>query len=321
MTRTLFVLGGTGFIGSRVVEEAARAELEVKALARSSESVAKLEGAGATPVRGEGENPSAWASDLRGADVLLDLVQPPLPSRLGGGAVRKVVEQRESITAGVLKTLADIPPDERPVLFSISGADDLQPDAQGTISDTSATRNPLAGFARIGVPIRRLVEQSGLDATFVHFGVIVYGPGKGFEEHFVEGLRKRRMRVIGDGSNRLPLVHVDDAARALVHLAGLPREQLAGRTFVAADGADTTLRELIRDTATGMGLKPPGSAPVAVVGLLAGRATVKAMTFDAHADNSALVDTGFEFRYPSHREGVPATLAELGALADPQATG
>ena len=39
------------------------------------------------------------------------------------------------------------------------------------------------------------------------------------------------------------------------------------------------------------------------------------MTFDAHADNSAIRETGFDFRYPSPREGLPPTLEALGALA------
>jgi nucleoside-diphosphate-sugar epimerase len=125
--------------------------------------------------------------------------------------------------------------------------------------------------------------------------------------------------VIGKGSNRLPIVHVTDAARALVHLAGLPREQLAGHTFLAADGADATLRELLAETATLMGRKPPGSAPVWLVSLIAGRCSAEAMTFDAHVDNSALLATGFEYRYPSIKEGVPQTLADLGELAAPAA--
>ncbi len=41
---------------------------------------------------------------------------------------------------------------------------------------------------------------------------------------------------------------------------------------------------------------------------------VEAMTFDAHVDNSAIRETGFEFRYPSPREGLPPTLEALGAL-------
>jgi nucleoside-diphosphate-sugar epimerase len=186
------------------------------------------------------------------------------------------------------------------------------------ISHNSAVRADVAGFGRIGIPIRRLIERSGLDATYAYFGVMVYGAGKGFADNYVEGLKKRKTRVIGSGANRLPIVHVIDAARALVHLAQLPREQVVGRTFVAADGADTTQRELVDETSRLMGIKPPGAAPPWLVGVLAGRAVAEAMTFDAHTDNSALRATGFSYLYPSHREGVPQALEALGELKSPQ---
>jgi hypothetical protein len=78
------------------------------------------------------------------------------------------------------------------------------------------------------------------------------------------------------------------------------------------DGADTTQRELINDTATYMGVKKPGSAPAWLAALIAGPIAVETITFDAHADNSSLLETGFHFLYPSHHEGIVATLAELG---------
>ena len=184
---------------------------------------------------------------------------------------------------------------------------------RGRVDHTSSLRTEPVAFSRIGVPVRRLIERSGADATFVYFGAIVYGPGKAFAEVIVEGLRKRRARVVGDGSNRLPLVHVEDAASALVHLAGLPRGEIAGRAFVATDGSDTTQRDLLADTAKLMGRKAPGSVPKLIAGLVAGRSGVESITLDAVDDPSALRATGFQFRYPSHREGVPPTLAQLGA--------
>ena len=36
---------------------------------------------------------------------------------------------------------------------------------------------------------------------------------------------------------------------------------------------------------------------------------------DVHADPAALLETGFAFRYPSYREGVPDALAALGTAA------
>jgi len=120
--------------------------------------------------------------------------------------------------------------------------------------------------------------------------------------------------VIGSGENRLPLTHVTDAARALVHLAGLPAEELAGRTFLAVDGSDTTQGQLLDQTAELMGAKRPRRVPAAVAAMVGGRAAAEAMTFDARADNSALLESGFELRYPSPREGLPPTLDELGEL-------
>jgi hypothetical protein len=61
-----------------------------------------------------------------------------------------------------------------------------------------------------------------------------------------------------------------------------------------------------------VGVKKPGAIPAWLADLVAGPIAVETMTFDVHIDNSALLETGFRFLYPSHREGVVATLAELG---------
>jgi hypothetical protein len=61
-----------------------------------------------------------------------------------------------------------------------------------------------------------------------------------------------------------------------------------------------------------MGTKRPTSVPAWLAALFAGRIAVETITLDAHADPSALLATGFTFRYLSHREGAPATLAALG---------
>ncbi len=242
---TLFLTGGTGFIGRSVVAEALGMRFDVRALARSDSSAAALQSAGAEPVRGSGEDPQ-WIDEARGADVLIDLAQPALPSRMTRRSMRRVAEQRAAIVAATLEALERLPAGERPLYFAVSGADDLEPDSSGVISHESPTSSGDAGFARIGVPVHRLVAASGLPATFVHFGVMVYGAGKGFADFYVDGLRKGRAPVIGKGDNRLPLTHVTDAARALVHLAGLPQDQVAGRTFLATDGSDMTQGELPR---------------------------------------------------------------------------
>lgn len=314
MTRAIVVLGGTGFIGRRVVAEAIAASWEVKALARSDHSARALQAAGALPVRAEVRDAKAWQDALLGAEALVDLVQPAFPKRLGRRAVARIAEQRQATTQAVLDAVQSLPAEERPLLLFVSGADDLVPDESGVVNDASSPGRGDMGLSAVGVPARRLVEQSGIEATFVYFGAMVYGAEKVYADVIVEGLKKRRARVLGDGDNHLPLTHVDDAARVLVHLAGLPRSRVSGRTFVAADGSNTTQRELMDLTASGMGRKSPGSIPVGIAALVAGRPAVETMTVDLRTSPAALVETGFEFRYPSPRTGVPQALDELGEL-------
>ena len=312
MNRTLFILGGTGFIGHETIIQALQAEWQVKALARSEESAKKMQQMGAHPVIGDMYQPQAWIAQAQGATALIDLTQPKLPQRVSRSAMESLSTQRQAMTRSVLDALKSLSAQERPVFFSVSSADDLEPDAHGVISHRSRLSTKLHGFAHIGVPVRKLVEASGLDATYVYLASLVYGPGKLFVDVYVTGLKKGSAHVTGKGTNRLTLVHVTDAARAIVHLAGLPRKSIVDHLFLAMDGAGTTQRALLNDTAMYMGVKKPGTVPAWLAALIVGPILVETITFNAQADNSSLQETGFHFLYPSHREGVPATLAELG---------
>lgn len=311
MTRTLFIIGATGFIGHETVSAAIENGWRVIALARSEEGAERLRGAGAQPVIGDVAQPGTWIGEARGTTALIDLVQPVLPTRRTTSAMEAVSRERQAGTAGILAALRDMPAEERPLLFSVSGIDDLQADGRGVIDHRSPVRLPLRGFGRIGVPVRQLIEESGVGAVYLYLG-LVYGPGKAFAAHYVEGLRTGKARVVGRGDNYLPLTHVEDAARAFVHLAGQPRDALAGRTFVITDGSDTTQSELLDYTARLMGVKRAPHAPKPLVSLVAGQVTVEMIARNAHADPSALLETGFTFRYPSYQQGVHASLVALG---------
>ncbi len=313
MSRSIFILGGTGFIGSEVVREAVGQGFEVKGLARSAGSEVKLRELGAEPVKASVDQPHGWREAAQGADVLIDLVQPEFPNRLSGSAVKRISQQRQEITESVVEAVREMPEKERPLLFFVSGVDDLDPGSEGRVTDVSPVRSEPEGLSRIGVPVRGMIERSGLEATYVYFGAMVYGPGKVFADVYVEGMKKRRAPIIGSGENRLPLTYLNDAARALVHLAGRPRGEIARRTIVAADGADNTQRELLEHTAELMEVKPPRSIPAWLAGIAAGSAAAASMTLDLRAEPTALRESGFEFRFPSYREGVPDLLERLGA--------
>jgi nucleoside-diphosphate-sugar epimerase len=319
MSSDVFLLGGTGFIGRELVTVAVRSGARVRALVRTAEGAAQMEQLGAAPVLGNAAIAGRWIEDIEGAAVLIDLIQPRLPDRLGRSAIEAVAAERIQVTGTVVSALRQLPASRRPLLVCVSGVSDLEPDSQGRISHRSPVVKDPAGFARIGVPVRRAVVDSGVEAFFVHLGT-VYGPGKAFAARLLPDLARGKARIIGRGDNRMALVHVVDAARALLHLTGTERAATAGRTWVVADGADTTQRDFMEQAATLLGGPRPRHVPVWLASLVAGRVLAELLSKDSPINPEALVGAGFRFQYPSHLSGMPATVAALrhGAATPPR---
>jgi nucleoside-diphosphate-sugar epimerase len=68
---TVFIMGGTGFIGSHAARAMVAAGVEVVALARSPEAEAKLAAWGIRSIRGEAEDHEAIAEGIAAADTIL----------------------------------------------------------------------------------------------------------------------------------------------------------------------------------------------------------------------------------------------------------
>ncbi len=310
-TKRLFVLGGTGFIGTETIREAASRGWEVRALARSAEKAARLRALGAVPVLGDARAPREWIAEVRGTDALVDLAQPKLPGRIRPRDIEAVSRARQTMTYELLERLRELHPEERPLLVSVSGTDDLAPDEQGRIDGSSSLRTPPTGFGHIGVPIRRMVEAAGTASTFLYLGT-VYGPGKSFAATLFPRLARGRM-LLPRAQNRLPLIHVRDAARAIVHLASLGKDRLIGRSWIVVDAAGgTSLGDFFDHAAGLLGVAPPARAPAWLLSTLMGRILFETLSRDVQADPSEIVATGFGFTYPTIREGLPATLSALG---------
>ena len=79
----------------------------------------------------------------------------------------------------------------------------------------------------------------------------IYGPG--FDDYFkmMDVLRKGHMRLIGDGSNRVPFVHVEDVARAI-------KNSLTAKTGVYLLSADPiTQRKTFEVVSKELGINAP----------------------------------------------------------------
>ncbi len=313
--KQMFILGGTGFIGSETVREAVASGWKVVALVRREADAAALRALGAVPVLGTAQEVDGWFEQAQRCSVIVDLVQPQLPRRVRVADIESVSLQRQAITRALTSALSQVPIHVRPLLVSASGLDDLVPDREGNVSVRSELSPDPKGFGRIGVFVRRIIEGSGVAATHVYLGT-VYGPGKSFAATVFPSLMRGRFALPAPAKSRFPVIHVKDAARALVHLASLPRESLVGRSWLLVDESGGAPLGTFFDTAARLlGVAPPARLPAWLLSLAIGRALVETLTRDLAAKPEALSHTGFRFQYPTAREGLPPTLEDLGYRA------
>lgn len=99
-------------------------------------------------------------------------------------------------------------------------------------------------------------HKGDVPAALLRFGMI-YGPG--FEEGYFKVfgfLEKGKMQILGSGGNRIPLVHVDDAVRAILLAldAGISRPC---REFNIVGEGEPTQQELLEMAASALGAPAP----------------------------------------------------------------
>ncbi|SEG92595.1 Nucleoside-diphosphate-sugar epimerase [Actinacidiphila yanglinensis] len=125
-----------------------------------------------------------------------------------------------------------------------------------------------------------------------------YGPGATDDQ--VELVRKRQFPLIGAGTGYASWVHLDDAASATV----LAVEQKARGVFNIVDDEPAPASAWLPLLASCAGAKPPMRVPVWLARLLAGEVVVTMMTEGrAFSNAKAKRELGWEPRYPSWRQG------------------
>jgi nucleoside-diphosphate-sugar epimerase len=137
--------------------------------------------------------------------------------------------------------------------------------------------------------------------------VLRYGGfyGAGSHDEQLALVRKRMLPIIGGGTGYVSWVHVDDAASATVRAI----EQHATGVFNIVDDEPAPVSEWLPHLAACAGAKPPRRVPAWLARLVAGEMAVGVMTQGRGFSNAkAKRELGWTLQYPSWREGFRAEL-------------
>ena len=213
----IMLTGGTGYIGSAVLDHLVNAGHQVTAIVRNQPSSLAAEKAGAIAVIGDLFDTTWMASELRTHDALIH-------TAAGGNENDSALN--DAVIDAALNAFADT---SKP--FVHTGGIWMYGSNPG-ISETSAIAPPsIAAWRPAGE--QRLLA-SGIRASIVQPG-IVYGHGSG-----IPAMVARGGPLPGTGEQHWTTVHVDDLADLYVRALDAP----GGQSYIGASGQNPTVREI-----------------------------------------------------------------------------
>ncbi|MDE1916054.1 MAG: NAD(P)-dependent oxidoreductase [Sphingomonadales bacterium] len=198
--------GGSGFVGQALLDEAAKAGVEARALARR----AMAPRAGVDWLRGDLDDRKALAHLMRDAEAVIHVagvVNTPEPEEFfNANVVGTLTMLEEAIKAGVRRFVY--------------------------VSSLSAREPELSTYGASKALAEQLVKTSGLDWTIVRPPAI-YGPR---DREMFELFRAARFGVLPmPAGGRASIIHVEDLARLLIAL--IPGQDLStAQTYEPDDG-------------------------------------------------------------------------------------
>jgi nucleoside-diphosphate-sugar epimerase len=305
----VFVAGGTGVVGRRLLPQLVARGHEVTATTTSAARLGLLKQLGADGVVMDGLDAVSVSAAVAAArpDAIVNQMTALSETHAGKPNLRR--PDRFFATTNRLRS---------------EGTDHLLAAAEATgvthfIAQSAAIFNGTreGGWVKTeddpldlgtGTLARKLAEGtkaiSHLEDAVVRAGGVVlrygslYGPGATDDQ--VKLVRRRLFPLVGGGTGYFSWVHLDDAASATV----LAMEQQPEGVFNIVDDEPAPVSDWLPYLAACAGARPPRRLPAWLARLLAGEMVVGMMTEGRGFSNAkAKRELGWRLRYPSWRQG------------------
>jgi nucleoside-diphosphate-sugar epimerase len=255
MKETIAILGGTGVYARHLVPRLAAEGYQVRALVRRPEAAGLARSCGADVRRADTFDEDSLAAALAGCVMGVNLATSlPGPSGRGDFDVNDRVRRHGTPIwlnackrAGVTRII------QQSIAMVNAGVGDAWSDEDTELTGGS---DDVAGRAiHAALAMEDAVRSSGLDWLILR-GALFYGPGTGFDDDWFARARAEKLRMPGDGSGFVSLIHIADMAAATVAaIARWPTSQ----TLIVSDDSPPRWRELFSYISSVAGAAAPST--------------------------------------------------------------
>lgn len=281
MSGRRILIAGCGYVGGRLARLLAEAGARVYALRRSPGASVS----GAATVH----------ADLGDTRSLRKLPQPLHGVVFSAGPSTADEQGYRDIFVGGLRNLIEaLAGHERPparLIFTSSTA--VYGQSDGEWVDEISPARPQRFNGRVLLEAESLLHASPIPGCALRLGGI-YGPGR---TRRIEQVRERKARLSPGAPHYTNRIHLEDAARSLMHLLALDSVE---PIYLGVDGEPASENDVMNFLARELGLPAPplaGSVPPRRAG-------------SKRCRNDRLVASGYRFVYPGYREGYRALLRD-----------
>lgn len=259
----IFVTGGSGFVGNRLIVRLIRKGHTVTALSRSDASDQLFKNLGVRVVRGSLSNLSGWAPSLAQQEVVVHAASPIEV----WGEWKKLYQEITLATNTLYKTCGDYQVKRFIYLSSESVLQDKSPlldiDETAPYPDEP---NSYYGKAKKLAEIE-LIESPSSTECIILRPPFIWGKGCPQLNNLVNKINKHQFVWIGDGKVPMEMVHVENIVEAIILALTLGRSK---QIYYVTDDNPMPVKAFLSSFISATGTKVPNrSIPLALVGLLA----------------------------------------------------
>ncbi|PWY78292.1 putative NAD dependent epimerase/dehydratase [Aspergillus heteromorphus CBS 117.55] len=247
----IFITGGSGYIGSAIIEQATAQGYEVYGISRNETSDARLTGLGAVPVRGDLHSLDVLREQSAHADIVMHLADPMAANH------HMPYEERIRIDDAAVEAIgAGLEGSNKPLVVT-SGT--LVVAATGAETDETSPlwEKPLNDRIVCEQNNLKLCEK-GVKVSVIRLAPFVYGRGASGVGLFMKMYSNMKgVSYVEPGDVFTSAVHVEDAASLYILAA---QKAKAGDIFNGVSSTNVTFRQLSEVMGDVLGL-PVQSVP------------------------------------------------------------
>lgn len=276
----VFILGGTGTIGSAILSALQDGPHRVSALSRSTVSDERLRQLGATPLRGDLRRPTDWIAAALTADAIIH-------------TAATFEDDMAMVDDRLVTALLDHARGRTRLLYT--GGCWLYGDTGGAIATETSRFDPIPAFDWMLRNSARLLDSPAFATAILHPAMVYTDTGGAFDRFLAAARAGQPVELWGSAETRWPLIHAADLARAYIAL--LDRPDLTGH-FNAVAEAGVPVGDIARTLTN----RPPIVLPRAEALARHGDWALGPMLDQVLSADKLRADTGWSPRFTDYRQ-------------------